>query len=389
MPRVASSNVVVRYAICAMSHFWEHPVRTFKDGLVCIHPLTQRHLSALSWYSRALSVNRTQNSSAATTEVMLKCVLFSALEFQQNNFWAGLRLLRVVYTMLAPFMTAGFPDSKSLPSNDIVNVLVPMAMRSSSLVFTSWDDLSIHLATDSCLDDVQTAVYRALCMVYAGLKDIYLARRANAQAYIDRLLLKQTQIKYNLRMLKGRLAAVNAFVDDASVRRIQALEDYCEIGLTWLDSLSNTAHLRQGASEFLTYLLQLTKTLDAQAHVLYPAAASSTFFHEVVILPSAYLVAVFAADAEFRADALALMKWKIGHTPNVQLHAMVMSLEGGNMNSTEPPFTNMFQVYHKETDQPQILQKVYEIPVKLPASIWQPPKPVFTEPIQTVAFWTN
>jgi len=389
VPRMAESNMVVRYAIFAISHFWENPVRSHSNGLASIHPISRKHLSALEWHAKALSANRMQSDAKATTDIMLKCTLFSALEFQQNNFQSGLRLIRIVFTMLAPLLTTGGSSPQSMPADDVADMLVQMAMRNSSLVLTLWDDHGIAPAPDSPLDNVQAAVYRAMLMVYAGLKDTYLARLSNARTCIDRLLLTYTQIRYSLRMLKDRLGAIGTIADGTSSHRVQALREYCDISLAWLDSLSNTALLHQDAAEYLAEVLMRTSSIEAQAHLFYPIAASTTFFHQMAILPAAYLVAVFATNAGLRADALALMKWKRREASKAQPPAIVMSLEGDVVDSIERPFTDRFQLRHEPTHQPQILYKIYQIPIQPSAPVWQPPKPVDTEPIQTSGFWTS
>jgi len=61
-----------------------------------------------------------------------------------------------------------------------------------------------------------------------------------------------------------------------------------------------------------------------------------------------------------------------------------MSLEGAIVDSADSAFENMVQVYHRQTDQPQVLHKVYHIPMLSPEPIWQPPEPLFAEPIQTL-----
>lgn len=383
---MAESNVVVRYAIFAISHFWENPIRSHSNGLINIHPISRKHLSALEWHAKALSADRTQSDVNATADVMLKCTLFSALEFQQNNFRSGLRLIRTVFTMLAPLLTAGCCSPQSTPANDAIDMMVHMAMRSSSLVLTLWDDVAIKTAPDFSLDDVQTAVHRAMLMVYAGLKDNCLARLGRAPTYTERLLLRYTQIRHSLHMLKDRLVTLGALVDAESIHRVQALREYCDISLAWLDSLSSTTNSHQDAAEYLADLLNRTRTIEAQAHLLYPSAASTTFFHHMVILPAAYLVTVFATNTELRADALALMRWNGIETSKAQTPAIVMSLEGGVVDSTECPFAKTTQVGAKQPPQPQLLYKVYEIPMQPLHLEWQPPVPVYTQPIRTLGF---
>jgi len=386
IPRMAESNMVIRYAIFAMSHFWEHPVRSSANGRLHAHPLTRKHLSALDWHSKALSASRSQSDTADPAGVMLQCTLLSGLEFQQNNFQAGLRLIHTVFTMLAPLLTVGCHGLQSTSVENYVDVLVHMTMRSSSLVFTSWDDLNIRSSPRSCLDDLQTAVFNTICIVYAGLKDAYLAQRSNAGAYIDRLLLKFTEMNYSLRSTKYRLGDMTACVDEHLRPKIKALRDYCDIGLAWLDSLSNSTHLQEDSTEMLANILNHAKTIEAQAHLLYPTAASTNYFHQMAILPPAYLVVAFAPNADLRADALKLTRWKTKYAPDTQLHAIVISLELGYVESTDPPLKNMSQVYHGQAYQPQMLHKVYQIPIQQSAPTWQPPEPLYSVPIQTLGF---
>lgn len=384
VPRMAESNAVVRYAIFAMAHFWEHPVRSIREGQVHIHPLTQKHLAALNWQSKALSTDLVHGSYDSTSDVLMKCILFLSLEFQQNNFRAGMRLFHIVFTMLAPHLTTGCLGAQAAPVDDVIRTLMPMAMRSPCLIFTSWDDICVETPLTSSLDDIQAAVFRGLCTVYAGLKDVYLARKSDAQAHIDRLNLKQAQTKRILRTLKDYLTESTEAKGRSSCSRPSALKDYCNIALSWIDLLANTSHLSCNTSvEFLNLILQHTRAIESQSDTLYPHAASTTFSHEIIVRPPAYLVAVFAPNTHLRATALAMLgQTKAGS--NTRLHAIVMSLEGAIVDSADSAFENMVQVYHRQTDQPQVLHKVYHIPMLSPEPIWQPPEPLFAEPIQTL-----
>ena len=351
LPRMAHSNAVVRYAIFAISSFWENPIRL-----------------ALSWYANAISAGRAQSSDEAKGDILLRCTLFASLEFQQNNFIAGLKLLRTVFTMLAPFLTDDRHFSNSLTADKVVRTVLPMALRSSSLVFTSWEDQELAVSSHSSLDDLQIAVFRSLLAVWAGLKDMYLAKRANIHTHIARLVLMQTQERFQLSMLKDQIA--DKPVRDKSMWRCQALQEYCDIGLSWLDMLTREMHVQPDASiDFLITVLRQTSLIESRAETLYTAAASTTFFHEMIISPSAYFVAIFARNQELRAQALALMRRKAHVNHNSQLHAIVTSLDCAAIAEKDIALKNMFRVYHFQGEEPRTMNITYDLPIMTPASI--------------------
>ncbi|KAK5940367.1 hypothetical protein PMZ80_007787 [Knufia obscura] len=381
VPRIAASSAVVRYTIFAIAHFWEHPVRRIEDGQIDICPLSQKHLAALTWQSKALSTDLAQTGQADTSDVLLKCVLFASLEFQQNNFRAGLRLIRTAFAMLAPYLTAGCSGMQASLSDEIVCTLLPVLMRSSCVIFTSWEDVCTGLPSTTSIEDLQAAVFRGLRTVYAGLKDVYLARRSNLHDQIDRLHMKQAQTKYTLQSLKDCLSGIMEIKAESPHSAARALHDYCSIGLSWVDFLTNISESACNNSvDFLSLILQHTRRIESDANTLYPHAVSTTFFRDMTIRPLAYLVAVFAPNVQLRTKALAML----GHTkasPNAQLHAIVMSLEGGIIDAAHPSFKNMYQVDYGPTQQPQVLHKVYDIPMLSSEPAWQHPEPLYAEPV--------
>lgn len=139
-----------------------------------------------------------------------------------------------------------------------------------------------------------------------------------------------------------------------SNRRCQALQEYCDIGLSWLDMLGqldlpSTIRLDRERTHDLIFLNIVThaSSLSATAAETYPTAASTTFFHEMVVLPPAYFAASFATDHEVRTRAMALMRRTAPLDPNTQpqLYTTIVPFEPIKIMEKDDGHQDMFQAH--------------------------------------------
>ena len=361
-PQLSRSDSAVRYCLLAISQFIEHPIRSQHNGQLSISRPSQKHLTALRWHGKALAAGRAAPDSSYSRTLLVKCVLFATLEFQQCNFRAGLDLLRTGYEVVAPTLTA----SDTNIQNPVLRTILPMCMRSACLLFTSWDGLYIEFSSSPNLAQLQTAVFRGLCTVYANLKDTYLARKSGVATAIDRLKTIRLRLVGLICTLYEH-ARANPLEDQGTLHtEVDALQDYCKIALTWLEAAAGSSV--EALASILPSILDRVIANQQEAPTRYPAASRCSFFTEMTVIPIAYMVAIFAPDAALRTKALEVMHCKTIERPNTQLHAIVTYL--GDIANLADPIPS-FQVYAGQRDQEMGLEKVYDIRIKAPGTVWQ------------------
>lgn len=325
VPQVAQSDNAVAYAIFAISHLFEISVCKEECRVPSDAHLSQKHLTALSWYAKALSADKHQRKVHDTKTMLIKCTLFSSLEFQQDNFRAGIELLRIGYSIVAPLLTATSRSSYlHLSTDDIVETILPMGMRSAGLLFTSLDSLDTTIFPYRTPESPVTNVFCGLCTVYALLKDHYLGNKSGSSQIRHRLLSIQNQLRTTFLSWRQQTTETILLREYFSNQQALALRDYCEIALGWLGLLANFSSTK--CIKLLTSILDFAQRLEAQAMVVYPAAGSTAFFRHMAIMPPLYLVVVLAPSLSLRNRALDLMNYRIIDRPNTQVHAMVTSL---------------------------------------------------------------
>lgn len=367
LPQLAEPDQVVRHALFAISHFIEHPVRGSMDGQIVIQSLTRKHVAGLNWHAQALSADTNQNHNLAMTDLMLRCVLFSSLEFQQNNFRVGLRLLRTGFTVLAPLLTAtnGDMSSKGMQNHPVVRTLMPMYMRNACLLFTSWNDFCVQTSPIPTPKELELIVFQLMCTVYGVLKDTFLALKYYRISDIAELLSKQKSLELQQSILTGKISQAVA-QHSADNERLQALQDHCYYIRFWIEMLifqcSRDSTLIP--DEFLTIVLEQCRSIAKDAGTLRTAAARTTYFLDCVIVPPAYLVAVFAPNASVRNQALRLMGQREIEPSSRQLHALILTRDGGDpFGMDEASSLSAFQVYYGEKDEKSGWDKVYHFSV--------------------------
>lgn len=325
IPQLAASYAGIRYAIFAVSGYYEHRQQT------TIHHTstpTERYVQALQWHGKALSANNRASLHDERKIALVMCGLLSAFEFQQNNFRGGLQLLRVIFGLVAPLLTAGY-NRDAMPGDDILDTILPVCMRNAGLLFTAWDGLDAEILPRESNDDLETATFRGLCTTYALLKDTYLAYKSEIATSIDRLLIKQGEVRAHLHSHTKRATSLLAkgVTDPAQRCRINAILEYCDIGIGWLQLTAMAAASAYNCASFLTSVLDHLEWLSQTASHTYPAASQTRYFEVMTITPVAYFAAVFAPNAELRNQALRMIDYPALESPKTQLHAIVTSLE--------------------------------------------------------------
>ena len=103
---------------------------------------------------------------------------------------------------------------------------------------------------------------------------------------------------------------------------------------------------------------------------MHPYASSATpYFHELVIEPPAYLVAVFG-DASIRKEAFALLHERSKARSRPQLHAIILPTEVPVSQMKQPPFENMMKFVPAEPGEKAEHRKGFLVKVEVSASGW-------------------
>lgn len=362
VPCLAESDVTVRYIMLAISHFCEHPIRSSENGRIQVLPLDNRHVIALQWQARAISLDRQQNPRSEDSGIVLKYVLLSCHEFQQNNYRNGWRLLRVAYSLVAPLITSGC-DKSSGPSatNDpILRVLIPCMMRNLCLLFNPRIRhlrQEVHLIS---LEEGEVNIFNLLCAVYASVKTEFFAHQSNAPTR-DRLPNGMEALRSVLMKLRAEVFTIpRTGHDQVQSSRRQALHDYCNVGLYWLDVMADLAHSCSDELDFLQVLLESTKKLCVTAPTICPTAASTTFFHSFAIYPIAFFVTIFSRDPRLKSEALAILNERTHHNSMPHLLALVRKTEQHTSNhADDADMSGVFQIHHGSKDQELYVDEVY------------------------------
>ncbi|KAK6367032.1 hypothetical protein LTR64_007892 [Lithohypha guttulata] len=331
IPKLADYHANVRYGLLAIGQFFEYGVQERKHGFPTP---AQEHLTALRWHAKALRREETKPSFDHQKVVLVMCVLLSTLEFMQNNIRAGIRLLRVVFTFLAPLLTAGH-DGNVSTNDETLEVILPIGMRTVGLLFTSLDELDAETLPRLSDQDMEVPVFRGLCAVYVTLKDTYLALQLQLRTAMRRLQRKQKQVEAYLQSARNITRAHLPQSHRLCAGRLPALTDYCDIALNWLDLTINATDTRLDSTSFLKKILANLVHLSNTVSIIYPSASSSTYFHHMTITPVAYFVAIITPIPFLRQRALELMKYRKTEHSRTQLHAIVTSLEGIKINDED------------------------------------------------------
>lgn len=327
IPQLAPAHGGIRYAIFAISASYEYRQHS---TIMNIHQHSEQYVQALQWHARALSAHEIPSLHDQRKIALVMCGLLSAFEFQQNNFKGGLRLLRVIFTLVAPLLTAGYnPDA--MIGDEILETILPVSMRNAGLLFTAWDGLDAEILPQAGSEDLETAVFRALCTTYALLKDTYLAYKSQITSSFEALLTRHEEIRTYLRLYSDQAESllIGSLTDTVRNHRFRAIIEYCSISFDWLSLMTNAAASTSDCTFFLTSVLDHLKLLFETSLDTHPAAASTKYFKTMTITPVAYFIAVFASNAQLRNQALVMMDYPTMESPKTQLHAIVTSLERG------------------------------------------------------------
>ena len=347
----------------AISHFWEHPVVFINTNGIPFHtPVGHVHAQGLQSYAKALAANRAAKHQSIT-DILVICTLFSSIELQQSNYDSGFRIMRVVFMLLAPLITNDLHHQNG-GSPEVLSIILPMAMRSSGLLFSSSNHISIDLVNDQNGEDVQIQVFAMICRTYAALKDTYVAGDSVQTTNRLKCTLKQQQDRLN-RVEQMVLKELNV-----DVKVYNAWLEYCNICRYWLDMNAEYLNENGVSQSFLSLILYHVKQLKTNATQMHPYASSATpYFHELVIEPPAYLVAVFG-DASIRKEAFALLHERSKARSRPQLHAIILPTEVPVSQMKQPPFENMMKFVPAEPGEKAEHRKGFLVKVEVSASGW-------------------
>lgn len=349
-----------------MATFFEHPIRAVTDGNVTIHPIAERHSGGLTWHAKALSAARSQGH-ITPAQLMIRSLIFATLEFQQNNYPAGLELIRILFSAYAPLLTAGCDTIPEAPIDEAIETLLPMAMRNLCLIFSSLTDDWIHVPlaedyvhqpSDLTIKDLETVVFTVMRAVYAFLKDSYFAIELESATQLRQLELTRLRLSSQARALKDYLGRHHS-----NSRKRNALVEYCDICLSWLglmDSVFQSPCI--SAQGHLQRVFNHTQGLVLNGSTLYPTASSTTFFHEMVVTPSAYLVALLVSPGPIKEQSLKQTcrrptAW--GMSP--QLTAILFSTGGTEFPSSKLQSQNVVRICHGRSYQIWVVMKVCDL----------------------------
>lgn len=326
VPQLAHTDDVVKFTIVAISHFFAHPVRIPQNVMVLSKPVSMEHLNALQWYARALAAYRRVDFQTFRSDLFAKTVMLVCLELQQNNVAAALQLLKVSLAMFAPLLTAGCTDmqSQNIRADSIVETVLPMFMRSAGMLLNTAGELQAWTGRSYTTTEL---IFWALCLTWGLWKDFYLFHRVDARFAWSKLSRTHAELQGTFLRAKDEVRAIRV-ADAVDLREADALRDFCELGLKWLDLITYTLEFRlESSSDILNTIVSNLSACKAHGKVMYPAAVKTTYFHHMAILPLSNMVAVFATETELRSQALALMEYSSIEWPSTQLHAILIPPE--------------------------------------------------------------
>lgn len=127
LPQISRENRAVRYAVLSMSQLFEAP--PYRDTHQVDSLESSSHL-AHQWYAQSLSTFRSSlehlPNNARYDLLLLSCILFINIEFQQNNVYNACKLLKSGFSMIETL--------KPARDDDNLNVLIRMLKRQEALV---------------------------------------------------------------------------------------------------------------------------------------------------------------------------------------------------------------------------------------------------------------
>lgn len=362
IPRLAETDATVRYSMLAISHFCEHPIRSEEAGIIRINPLDSRHLISLRWQARALSIEKSQPWQVNTAMLILKCILLACQEFQQNKFPTGWHLARTAFTLASPLMTSGCEHrlSGAIMSDEIIEVIVPTIMRNACLLFNAWDPPATYSTSTQNLDELETTIFHYLCMVFASIKDVYTTIIRGETASKERMHSRMRELEATLRSLEVNIAMLSPSQAPQQPLKCQALREYCNIGIYWLNVLGQLTDQSPDEENFLQVILDETNEMKSSAHVRYPTAAKTTYFDSFIIGPPAYFLTIFTKSASMRLEALQLLRKEWNPDVNATLIAIVgTNVQLGESFGNHPESNSVYQIYYGSSDRDRLLYDTY------------------------------
>lgn len=365
LPKLAETDVAIRYIMLAISHFCEHPLRQEEGGRIYIHTLSRRHLIALQWQARALSTDKCLQSRVNPTNLILKYTLLSCHEFQQNNLRNGRKLVRTAFSFVAPLLTSGCDHSSSptVVYDEILEIIIPILMRNACLLFNSSTQPTDHVADTTNLHEIESMVFHYLCIVFASVKDVYLTSTPHAHLIENKMVVRLGDLLCALQTLQAKIIACSAEHPQTQVLRRQALHEYCGIGIRWLGILCQLVSGPFGEQHFLQTILNGTRELKLTAQKTFPAAARTTYFDSFVISSPAYFLTIFTKSSRMRSEALALLKKSAPSDTDAMLLAIVeTTAQIKNDPESRIGDDSVYEIYYGSKDRDLLLHDVCDEP---------------------------
>ena len=322
LPKVSQSNRAIQYAIFTISYLHEHPsVRAWKQ---CIPDETPRN-PVFGWYARSLSAFRSQLAKADDVVdyqlALLSCILFTNIEFQQNNVANACRLLQCGLSLIERANAEG--ENKLIGTNTAAKTVLEMFSRqrvlmalygypppvSTNETFANW-----HHASWSSQD----ALTRARADLFRCLDDtvsLVRAARSNepraSQCQHDETLHVQRQRALEALELWHHNFSRSGLAQAQSSPRPDAISmlllTYYEIALIWIMTcLESEESATDRYMDRFARILNLTENFLQERQT--PDSLSAHYSPELGIIAPLFMVGWKCRDRDLRRRALNLLR---------------------------------------------------------------------------------
>lgn len=324
LPRLGHSNSAIKYAILTISHLYEHPcIRTWKQSTLDESPRNP----AFGWYARSLSAFRSYLAELAGLVdyqlALLSCILFTNIEFQQNNAANACRLLQCGHSLIEGANTEG--KRKLGRSDPATKTILEMFSRQRVLMalfgydppeYANEASASGHDAAWSSLDASQESLRADLFRCVKDTVSLARAARANELSGLqrgeDESLHAQRQRAlealelwhHNFSQYTGiKQAQSSEWLDSLSM----VLLIYYEMALIWIMTCLDS---EESATD--RYMDQFGRILDLVDRITLerqkPNALSAHYSPELGTVAPLFMVGWKCRDRNLRRRALDLLR---------------------------------------------------------------------------------
>ena len=321
LPQMSHENRAIRDAVLAISQLYEQPPA---------HPgapattQSQTHRSALTFYTRSISgfnssMANPQNS-ANRLLVLLSCILFTTIEFQQNNVWNACTLLRCGLSMIK----ADYRRNKEgfLPPDSTSECIRQMFARQRNLMVMCGHDpapddheMCVILASHSGPRDCSliTAREELFDCLYDGTHFLQVAMIAAVHSMNlpdDHLLTQQALVLSNLKTWHRKYSQLwqishtqNTLQEDLATSLLLL---YYETALCWITIALKSEAATDEYVEHFERIILLSEKVGQQRQRL--GSPSVPFSFELGTIAPLWLTGSKCRDPILRRKALKLLR---------------------------------------------------------------------------------